>query len=179
MHVNLYPGTYKQYVKSPARYTTLIPDGVSDYVAGPVMCSASTIYTSIKESRLRPGQWAVFPGGGGGVGIQGVQLAAAMGLRAIVVDTGDDRKKLALDLGAEHFVDFKTSKDATAEVIQLTDGIGAHGVYVTAPQSYGAALGYLGSRVGGQVMCIALPSAGTHNVRRRPWYLYCLTNTNR
>jgi D-arabinose 1-dehydrogenase-like Zn-dependent alcohol dehydrogenase len=63
-------GTYKQYVKSPERYTTLIPDGVSDYVAGPVMCSASTIYTSIKESKLRPGQWAVFPGGGGGVGIQ-------------------------------------------------------------------------------------------------------------
>jgi hypothetical protein len=27
-------GTYKQYVKSPERYTTLIPDGVHDYVAG-------------------------------------------------------------------------------------------------------------------------------------------------
>jgi len=157
-------GTYKQYVSSPERYTTLIPDGVSDHVAGPIMCSASTIYTSIKESKLRPGQWAVFPGGGGGVGIQGVQLAETMGLRPIVVDTGDDRKKLALSLGAEHFVDFKTSEDPTAEVIKLADGVGAHGVFVTAPQSYGAALGYLGSRVGGQVMCIALPAAGTNNM---------------
>lgn len=68
-------GSYKQYVVSPERYTTLIPDGVNDYVAGPIMCSASTIYTSIKESGLRPGDWAVFPGAGGGVGMQGVQLA--------------------------------------------------------------------------------------------------------
>jgi D-arabinose 1-dehydrogenase-like Zn-dependent alcohol dehydrogenase len=128
------------------------------------MCSASTIWTSIKASGLRPGQWAVFPGGGGGVGIQGVQLAHATGLRPIVVDTGEERKKLALDLGAEHFVDFKESKDATKEVIDICDGIGAHGVFVTAPQAYSQALGYLGRRCGGQVMCIALPTAGTNNV---------------
>jgi len=72
------------------------PQGISDYVAGPVMCSASTVYTSIKESQLRPGNWAVFPGGGGGVGIQGVQLASAMGLRPIVVDSGEEKKKLAM-----------------------------------------------------------------------------------
>lgn len=157
-------GTYKQYLRSPEKYTTLIPDGVSDYIAGPIMCSASTIYTSLKASGLRPGQWAVFPGGGGGVGIQGVQLAEAMGMRPIVVDTGEEKKKLAMSLGAEHFVDFKEEKDVTAKVIELTDGIGAHGVFVTAPQAYPVAPSYLGSRAGGVVMCTALPSAGTHNV---------------
>lgn len=162
------PGTYKQYVKSPERYTTIIPDGVSDYVAGPVMCSASTIYTSLKESKLRPGQWAVFPGGGGGVGIQGVQLAAAMGLRPIVVDTGDERKALCTELGAEAFVDFKTSEDTVAEVIKITDGIGAHGVFVTAPQTYPTALNYLGSRVNGTLMCIGLPPAGQYTVNISP-----------
>jgi D-arabinose 1-dehydrogenase-like Zn-dependent alcohol dehydrogenase len=93
------------------------------------MCSASTIYTSLKESELKPGQWAVFPGGGGGVGIQGVQLAAAMGLRPIVVDTGDERRKLTLSLGAEEFVDFKEG-DPVKKVQELTGG-GAHGVFVT------------------------------------------------
>jgi D-arabinose 1-dehydrogenase-like Zn-dependent alcohol dehydrogenase len=127
------------------------------------MCSASTIYTSLKSSGLRPGQWAVFPGGGGGVGIQGVQLAEAMGFRPIVVDTGDERKKLAISLGAEHFVDFKGEKHVE-EVIKLADGIGAHAVFVTAPQSYGNSLAYLGSRVSGVVMCIALPAAGTNMV---------------
>jgi NADPH:quinone reductase-like Zn-dependent oxidoreductase len=176
-------GSYKQYIKSPERYTTLIPDGVSDYVAGPIMCSASTIYTSLKTANLRPGQWAVFPGGGGGVGIQGVQLANAMGLRPIVVDTGDDKEKLAKSLGAEHFIDFKKVENVAAEIVKIADGVGAHGVFVTAPQSYPSVLSYLGSRVGGkvysflhcnsfqscsnsdQVMCIALPSAGTNNVR--------------
>lgn len=103
--------------------------GISDYVAGPAMCSASTIYSSIKESRLKPGEWAVFPGGGGGVGIQGVQLAHAMGIRSIVVDTGDERNKLATSLGAEHFVDFKQG-DPVGKVLELTGG-GAHGVFVT------------------------------------------------
>lgn len=163
-------GSYKQYITSPERYTTLIPDGVSDYIAGPIMCSASTIYTSIKAAKLRPGQWAVFPGGGGGVGIQGVQLAAAMGLRPVVVDTGDERRKLALSLGAEHFVDFKESKDPVAEVQEITGG-GAHAVFVTAVQSYPTALGYLGLRAGGQLMCIGLPPSGKYHIDLDPTQL--------
>lgn len=94
------------------------------------MCSASTAYSSIKESKLRPGQWAVFPGGGGGVGIQGVQLAVAMGLRVVVVDTGSERRTMCKKYGAEYFVDFKEIEDTAAEVVKLTDG-GAHAVFVT------------------------------------------------
>ena len=123
-------GSYKEYIVSPERYTSLIPDGVSDYVAGPIMCSASTAYSSIKESKLRPGQWAVFLGGGGGVGIQGVQLAAAMGLRVVVVDTGAERREMCKKYGAEHFVDFKEVEDTAAEVVKLTNG-GAHACFVT------------------------------------------------
>ncbi|KAI1629926.1 alcohol dehydrogenase [Exophiala viscosa] len=150
-------GSYKQYVVSPENYTTVIPEGISDYVAGPVMCSAATVYTSIKESQLRPGQYAVFPGGGGGVGIQGVQLASAMGLRPIVVDSGEDKKKLALSLGAEHFIDFKEG-DPVKRVVELTEG-GAHGV-----QAYPIAPSYLGARVGGIVMCIGLPPSGKFHI---------------
>lgn len=94
------------------------------------MCSASTIYTALKSSGLRAGHWACFPGGGGGVGIQGVQLATAMGMRAIVVDTGSERKALAEEMGAEDFVDFKEVEDPCAEVVRITGG-GAHAVFVT------------------------------------------------
>lgn len=151
---------------SPENYTTLIPDGVSDYVAGPVMCSAATIYNSIKESGLKAGMWAVFPGGGGGVGIQGVQLATAMGIRSIVVDTGDERNKLAKKHGAEHFVDFKDG-DPVEKVLELTAG-GAHAVFVTAVQAYPIAYKYLGARAGGVVMCIGLPPAGKFNIELPP-----------
>ncbi|KAH7087716.1 chaperonin 10-like protein [Paraphoma chrysanthemicola] len=154
-------GSYQQYVVSPERYTTLIPDGVSDYIAGPIMCSASTIYTSIKESKLQPGDWAVFPGGGGGVGMQGIQLAKAMGLRPIAIDSGEDKRKLCINtVGAEHFIDFRQVDSVAAEVVRLCDGIGAHGVFVTAIQSYSISLSLLGERVGGTVMCIGIPPVG-------------------
>jgi D-arabinose 1-dehydrogenase-like Zn-dependent alcohol dehydrogenase len=112
-----------------AQLLTGFNKGVPDRVAGPAMCSAATSYSSIKASGLQPGQWAVFPGGGGGVGIQGVQLASAMGLRPIVVDTGKDRRKLAMSLGAEYFIDFRET-DPVKSVIDITAG-GAHGVFVT------------------------------------------------
>ena len=71
-------GTYQQYLVSPAIYTSRIPysqDEVPDEVAGPIMCAASTMHRALIESGLKAGQWVVFPGGGGGVGAQGVQLA--------------------------------------------------------------------------------------------------------
>ncbi|PGH06103.1 hypothetical protein AJ79_06637 [Helicocarpus griseus UAMH5409] len=154
-------GTYQQYITSPARYMSPIPDGVPDEIAAPIMCSASTIYGSLEQSQLQAGNWAVFPGGGGGVGIQGVQLARAMGMRPIAIDTGEAKRKLCLEMGAEHFVDFRETKDVVAEVVRLTDGLGAHGVFVTAPQAYKDAVALTGRRVKSKVMCIGLPPAGS------------------
>ncbi|KAL4875244.1 glycosyl hydrolase family 76-domain-containing protein [Aspergillus karnatakaensis] len=155
------PGTYQEYIVSPARYATPIPDGIPDAIAAPIMCSASTIYRSLVESRLKPGDWAVFPGGGGGVGIQGVQLAAAMGFRPIVVDTGVEKKQLAVKMGAEAFVDFRVDSNPVSSVVEIADGIGGHGVFVTAQAAYPTALEYLGSRVAGVVMCIGIAAKGT------------------
>ena len=150
------PGTYQQYIVSPAHYTTHIPDGVSDFIAGPVMCSAATVYRSLVEAELRPGDWACFPGGGGGVGIQGVQLAKAMGYRPIVIDSGPDKESLALSLGAEAFVDFRKTNNVAEAVISIADGVGAHAVFVTAVPAYHNCLGLVGSRIGAKVMCIGL-----------------------
>lgn len=36
-------GTYQEYIVSPARYTSRIPDGVDDFSAGSIMCSGSTM----------------------------------------------------------------------------------------------------------------------------------------
>lgn len=49
----------------------------------------------------------MFPGGWGGVGIQGVQLAEIFGLRPIVVDSGEAKRELASNLGAEEFIDYR------------------------------------------------------------------------
>ncbi|KAM3421157.1 hypothetical protein BST61_g1569 [Cercospora zeina] len=152
-------GSYQEYVVTPANYTSRIPDGVPDELAGPIMCSASTMHCALREGGFKSSDWVVFPGGGGGVGVQGVQLAKAMGMRPIVIDSGDAKKDLATRCGAEIFLDFKQESDLVAKVKEVTDGIGAHGVIVTAWQSYKDSLSYLGARVGGKVVCIGLPPA--------------------
>ena len=150
-------GSYQQYVVSPAKYTSPIPEGVPDEIAGPIMCSASTIYRSIVESELKPGDYAVFPGGGGGVGSMGIQLAKAMGMRPIAVDTGEDKRVMSTKMGAEAFVDFAQAGDnLAAEVKKVTGGVGAHGVFITAPAAYKTAVTLVGDRVAAKVMCIGL-----------------------
>ena len=79
-----------------------------------------------------------------GVGIQGVMLAKAMGMRPIVIDSGAQKKELSTKVGAEVFVDFKEHEDVGARVKEIADGVGAHGVLVTAYQAY---KGVFGSRV--------------------------------
>ena len=59
-----------------------------------------------------------------------------MGMRPIVVDAGDQKEALALKIGAEAFVDFKKVSDVPAGVREIADGVGAHGVLVTAWQTY-------------------------------------------
>jgi propanol-preferring alcohol dehydrogenase len=127
---------------------------------------------SLIVSGLRPGHWAVFPGGGGGVGIQGVQVAKAMGFRPIVIDTGEAKKKLSHEMGAEAFIDFKETKEVAEEVKKVADGIGAHGVFVTAPAAYSNATDLVGDRVGGTIMCIGLPPHGSTKIEVEPsWFI--------
>ncbi|GMF74443.1 unnamed protein product [Aspergillus oryzae] len=120
--------------------------------------------TAIHAGLMAP----VFPGGGGGVGIQGVQLAKAMGMRPVVVDAGESKRALALEMGAEVFVDFIETSDPAAAVIKATDGVGAHGVFVTAPAAYRTALSYVGNRIGAVVMCIGLGPTGAMTIGGDP-----------
>ncbi|KAH9211048.1 chaperonin 10-like protein [Leptodontidium sp. 2 PMI_412] len=154
-------GTYQSYMVSPAKYTTPIPDEVDDFTAAPMMCAGSTMLRSIRTSGLLPGDWAVFCGAGGGVGHIGVQIARAMGMRVIGLDGGDEKGDLCMKLGCEAFVDFSKTKNVEEEVLRITGGEGAHGVFVTAtsPSAYKSAP--LMVRVGGTVMCIGLPPWGT------------------
>ncbi|KAL1629238.1 hypothetical protein SLS56_005461 [Neofusicoccum ribis] len=161
-------GTYQQYITSPARYTSPIPDGVPDEVAAPIMCSASTMHRALVDSALRPRDWVVFPGGGGGVGVQGVQLAKAMGFRPVVVDTGAPKRELATKMGAEAFVDFREVESVAEEIKKVCDGLGAHGVIVTAPQAYKDAVSYIGDRISGKIVCVGLPPAGATTIGADP-----------
>ena len=107
-------------------------------------------------------------------------------MRPIVVDGGEEKKKLSLELGAEAFVDFREHQDPAEKVKEICDGIGAHGVLVTAYQAYKSksltstllasltnsartdSWSFIGDRRGGRIMCIALPPAGTNHMTNEP-----------
>jgi propanol-preferring alcohol dehydrogenase len=59
-----------------------------------------------------------------------------MGMRAIAIDGGDAKRDLCMKMGAEEFIDFTKEKDVPAKIKEIADGIGAHGVLVTAYQAY-------------------------------------------
>lgn len=154
------PGTFQEYVVSDARYTSKIPDGVKDEEAGPIMCGGVTAYVACKRSGVKPGQWIVLPGAGGGLGHFAVQYAKAMGMRVIAIDGGDAKRDLCKKLGAEEFIDFQKTKDVAAEVTKLTT-YGAHGVIVTAStkEAYATAPTFL--RPNGTVVVVGLPKDAT------------------
>lgn len=57
-------------------------------------------------------------------------------MRPIAIDGGEAKRELCLSMGAEAYVDFTQVEDVAAEVIKIADGVGAHGVLVTAYQAY-------------------------------------------
>lgn len=124
------------------------------------MCGGVTAYTACKRSGVRPGQWIVLPGAGGGLGHLAVQYAKAMGMRIIAIDGGEEKGKLCKELGAEHYLDFTTSKDLPAEVMEITTH-GAHGVIVTAATKEGYAVAPHFLRPGGTVVVVGLPKDET------------------
>ncbi|CAG9982242.1 unnamed protein product [Clonostachys byssicola] len=164
------PGTYQQYIVSPARYTSRIPDGVDDFSAGPIMCSGSTMYRSLVDSELRPGDWATFLGAGGGVGHMGVQLAKAMGLRVLGIDTGKAKRELCMQLGCDAFIDF-VDTDIVKETMRISGGRGVDGVFVTATSKSAYAVAPKLLSVGGRVMCVGMPATGTAFAGDDPMFL--------
>ncbi|KAF9773025.1 hypothetical protein IL306_009218 [Fusarium sp. DS 682] len=117
------PGTLQEYVIAEAKYVTEIPDGLPDEIAAPLLCAGLTMAGAVSklEGYAEKGEWVVISGSGGGLGHLGVQIASRLhGLRVIAVDTGDSRRKLSLDSGAEHFIDFAT-ENVEERVKGITD----------------------------------------------------------
>ncbi|KAK5130970.1 hypothetical protein LTR08_001526 [Meristemomyces frigidus] len=150
------PGTFQEYCMTDGRYATRIPEGVEDEEAGPIMCGGVTAYTACKRSGVRPGQWIVMIGGGGGLGHFGVQYATAMGMRVIAIDGGEEKGKLCKQLGAETYIDFQECKDLAAEVTKITT-YGAHAAIVFAASREGYAVAPQMLRPGGIVVAVGLP----------------------
>lgn len=123
------PGALAEYllVDSP-RY--LVPLGDLDPVQNVALTDAGlTPYHAIKPTlpKLLPGSTAVCIGVGG-LGHMGVQILRALSdTTVIAVDTAEDKRQLAVDMGAHHAL--PSDESAIEAVLELTGGKGATAVF--------------------------------------------------
>ncbi|EJD05633.1 mannitol-1-phosphate dehydrogenase MPDH1 [Fomitiporia mediterranea MF3/22] len=156
---NTFDGTFSEYTVAYVDHVTPIPDNLDSADAAPIMCAGFTVYSALRQCEAHVGNWVVISGAGGGLGHLGVQYAVSMGLRVVAIDTGEEKRKLVLELGAEKWIDFKETQDLVSEVVTTTGG-GAHAAVITAGGNavYNQAVEYLRPR--GRLLAVGLPRDG-------------------
>ncbi|KGO42965.1 Polyketide synthase, enoylreductase [Penicillium expansum] len=154
-HLHHEDGSFQQYIALDADYLTILPDDVDPKVMGPVLCAGLTAYKAVLNANVRPGNWLVVVGAGGGLGHLAVQYARAQGALVIGVDTGPGKGEFVKGLGAQEFIDF-ASEDPVRRVLKIT-GLGAHAAVVTAGNAKAFAHACDMLRVGGTLSCVGIP----------------------
>ena len=100
-------GGYAEYATAPAALTFPIPDGVDDDTALALVLQGLTAWHLYRTcARVAPGETVVVHAAAGGVGSLAVQLGRPMGAgRVIATASTEDKRALALDLGADAAID--------------------------------------------------------------------------
>ncbi len=128
MHVpgRSYNGGYGEFVCVPVadRNVVRLPDEVSYRDGAALGCRFMTSFHGIVDrARVEAGEWvAVF--GCGGIGLSAINIATALGARAIGIDLNPGNLKLAREMGAEAVIDARAT-DPVEAVMEITGG-GAH-----------------------------------------------------
>jgi len=145
-----YDGGYQEHMVAPLAAVARIPDELSFVDAGPLLCAGVTTFNAIRNSGVRPGDTVAIQGVGG-LGHLGVQYANRMGMRTVALSRGTDKKELAAELGAHHYVDAK-AQDPVEELEKLG---GADLILATAPHAEAISSVIGGLKRRGKLMIVA------------------------
>jgi NADPH:quinone reductase-like Zn-dependent oxidoreductase len=154
-------GAAAEFVTVPASALAAKPARISHVEAAALPLAALTAWQALVDhAGLRKGERVLVHGGAGGVGVYGVQLAAALGARVIATDLPGN-EAFVRDLGATEFIDFTTRRfdKEIADLDVVLDAVGGD----TLARSYGVL------RPGGRLVTLAAPpdqvEADRHQVR--------------
>lgn len=118
-------GGYGEKAVAAATNAITIPSEMSfEEAAGFGLAYLTAYFALVRRARLRDGETVLVTGAAGGVGIAGVQLAKALGGRVIAVGSTEEKRALALDMGADHAIE-TDPRGFKERVRDLTDGRGA------------------------------------------------------
>ena len=125
------PGAAAEKVLLPERAVVKAPRGLGFPEASTLPIAALTAWNVLAtEGNLKPGQW-VLTLGTGGVSVFAVQLAKAMGAKAIITSSSDEKLERAKKLGADVAINYKENPRWDKTVLEATGGEGADVVVET------------------------------------------------
>jgi NADPH:quinone reductase-like Zn-dependent oxidoreductase len=117
-------GTHAELVAVPETNLYPIPEGVSVEEAAAFPLVFETAYRLlVTKARLAEGEWVLLWGIGSGVATAGLAIAKALGARALVTSSSDEKLAAARELGADATVNH-ASGDVVAAVKEATGGAG-------------------------------------------------------
>lgn len=98
-----------------------IPDHLNYEEAATLPCAGVTAYNALYCSgSLKPGETVLLQGTGG-VSIFALQFASILGARTIITSSSDEKLQRARELGADDFINYKTTEDWDRTVLDLTE----------------------------------------------------------
>jgi NADPH:quinone reductase-like Zn-dependent oxidoreductase len=122
-------GGYAQFITVPRANLAPYPGALSFTEAAASILPFLTAWQMlVKKARIQPGQVVLVHGAGSGVGVAAIQIARLWGARVIATAGSDDKIRRAIDLGAEHGINYR-STDFVAEARRLTDRRGVDVVF--------------------------------------------------
>ena len=162
MHLGIHRwGGYAEYVKVPALNTTPIPANLDFAEAAVIYRHFPTAFHLLDcKANIAKGETALIMGAAGGLGNAGIQVAKYRGATVIAAAGTDSGVALALELGADHGINYRT-EDLEARVNEITGKRGVDVVFenIGAPDLWPAAFNSLGG--GGRLVTAGAHGGGT------------------
>jgi len=121
-------GTFAQYLKLPEISVLKIPDEFSLEKAAAAPLTFLTAWRMlITQAEIKPNEYVFIHGAGGGVSSAAIQIAKYYGAKVITTTSTSRKIEMAMNLGADHVINYKETKDYRNQVFELTN---KHGIDV-------------------------------------------------
>jgi NADPH2:quinone reductase len=118
--LSLVGGGFATHLVAPAEAVARLPVGLAAELAATAIENYSTMAFAFSHRvGVRPGEWVLVLGSGGGIGLAAVDVARAAGGRVIAAASSDAKRGAARAAGAELVVDYT---DLKTRVRDLTGG---------------------------------------------------------
>lgn len=103
-------GTFAEFVKVPALNVFPLPDHLSYAEGAALGVTFMTAYRMLfTQGEMRPGEWVLITGIGGGLALSLLQLARPVAGRVFVTSSSDEKLERAQQLGADVMINYRNS----------------------------------------------------------------------